>query len=182
MCTTCAFTTATSSQVAVVRDATSAANPSKAASSSAHSLSEQPINANFLFLFLRLLVVLVKQDPKMLRSVYLCKNFPRRLWNSEKKQDSKAHFGNFSDFLVAEWKRGINQLRGDGRTKPTMSVAKWQSKPLEFDVRWRSSLPFDWHQDQERTSTDTGGITWHLTKEWPNCCYQIFLIDFRHAR
>ena len=115
MCTTCAFTTATSSQVAVVRDATSAANPSKAASSSAHSLSEQPINANFLFLFLRLLVVLVKQDPKMLRSVYLCKNFPRRLWNSEKKQDSKAHFGNFSDFLVAEWKRGINQLRGDGR-------------------------------------------------------------------
>ena len=118
--TTCAFTTATSSQVAVVRDATSAANPSKAASSSAHSLSEQPINANFLFLFLRLLVVFVKQDPKMLRSVYLCKNFPRRRGHyfcGKKRQDTGRYLGvckvlftalesnrfNFSENLIVDF-------------------------------------------------------------------------------
>ena len=83
------------------------------------------------------------------------------------KTGQQGTFRKFLRFSCCRLKKGgiRTSYAETDEPEPTMSVVMWQLKPLEFDVRWRSSLPFDWHQDQERTSTDTGGITWHLTKE-----------------
>ena len=61
------------------------------------------------------------------RSVYLCKNFPRRLWNPEKKQDSTAHFRNFTDFLDALLQiRSTNQFNHVNSCSARFVLSHWE--------------------------------------------------------